>query len=271
MSSVIQSVEELIQQAPDRNNQEHFKAMWQVLTELRDRIARRFALRLDPSVADLGVYGSPDGSTQGHLTAWAGEEIDWMIHSFMGTPAHSFTNMHLTVWLGPQLDVPHFGMALGTIPDMFCYLDLVPRSDLSVDLDALDRYYQPRNATYLAFEADPSFRPFTSRALYMRQAQSRTSLCYMSEATPENLEKIRCAAHEQLDQWLAWVDAALPVPAEQQAQLAARDLHVRRTISERDPANVMGEKIFGKELTDRLVGTLWGQSRQLPRAGSWQQ
>jgi hypothetical protein len=162
-------------------------------------------------------------------------------------------------------------MALGTIPDMFVYLDLVPRADLLTNLDYLDRYYEPRNARFLDFEGDAEFKPFVSRTLYMRQAQSRTSLCYMAKPTPANLDKVRKAAHEMLDQWLSFVDEAKPVPVEKQAQLAARDLFVRRAISERDPANVMGEKIFGKQLTDRLVGILWGNGRVLKRAGSWQQ
>lgn len=269
MSSVILSVEELIAQSPERNNQAPFAAMWDVLKELRDKIATRFELALDPSVADLASYGS--GQTHGHLSAFAGPEIDWMIHAFMGAPSQGFTNMHLTVWLGPQVNVPHFGMALGTIPDMFCYLDLVPRVDLSIDLDYLDRYYEPQNASYLSYEADPAFRPFTSRTLYMRQAQSRTSLCYMAEPSAENLAKFRASAHALLDQWLAWVDAAPRVRVEDQAALAERDLFLRRSISERDPANVMGVKIFGQELTDRLVGTLWGKDRQSQRAGNWQQ
>ncbi len=194
-----------------------------------------------------------------------------MVHSFMGTPARSFSNMHLTVWLGPQIDVPHFGFALGTIPDLFCYLDLVPRADLVSDLDYLDRYYEPRNATKLRFEADEAFRPFVSRTLYMRQAQSQTSLCYTAKPTAEHIASVREAAHEMLDQWLGFVAQAKVLPASKQAELAARDLRVRRAISERDPANIMGEKIFGKELTNRLVGTLWGQGRALQRAGSWQQ
>lgn len=271
MSHVIQSVEELIKQSPDRNNQEYFTEMWKILCEVREKIDGRFTLQLDNSVADLEHYGSADGKTQGHLTALVGDEVDWMIHSYMGTPAQSFTNMHLTVWLGPQIDAPHFGMALGTIPDMFCYLDYLPRVDLMSDLDYLDRYFEPCNAQFLEFEADPSFKPFTSRSLYMRQAQSRTSLCYMAKTDQRNIDRIRTAAHTMIDRWLKNIDTARTVPVEQQAQLAARDLYVRRSISERDPANVMGEKIFGKPLTDRLVGALWGQNRQSNRAGSWQQ
>ncbi len=271
MTNVVQSVEELIQSAPGRNNEASFQTMWRILGDVRQKIADRFALTKHPSCADLADYGTPDGSTRGHLTAWTGDEIDWMIHSYMGTPAHSFSNMHLTVWLGPQIDAPHFGMALGTIPDMFVYLDYIPRTDVTVDLGYLDRYYEPQNKTFMDFEADPDFRPFVSRSLYMRQAQSRTSLCYMAPASASAIAKVEAAAHAAVDQWLLHVDAARQVPLAEQAALAARDQLVRRTIAQRDPANVMGEKIFGKELTDRLVGMLWGKELAANGAKGWQQ
>ncbi len=39
----------------------------------------------------------------------------------------------------------------------------------------------------------------------------------------------------------------------------------RKTIAERDPANIMAVRFFGQELTDRLVRALWGGDRELPR------
>jgi len=271
MSTKVQSVDELILQSPDRNNQAQFAEMWQILNEVRAKIDKHFNLTLDASVHDLANYGTKDGTTKGHLTAWSGDGVDWLIHSYMGTPARSFSNMHLTVWLGPEIDAPHFGMALGTIPDMFVYLDFIPRVDVTTDLEYLDRYYEPTNATFLEFEANPEFSPFVSRSLYMRQAQSRTSLCYKAEANATNIDLVRSAVHAKVDQWLQMVAKAKPVPVEAQAALAQRDLLVRRTIAQRDPANVMGEIIFGKQLTDRLVGTLWGQNRASKRPGAWQQ
>ena len=271
MSSVIQSVEELIDQTPDRDNKESFKQMWSLLGELRAKMEGRFDFKLDPSTSDLDQYTSLDGSATGHLEALTSDEMDWLIHSFIGTPSQSFSNMHLTAWLGPQTRVPHFGMALGTIPDMFVYLDYVPRVDVVADLDYLDLYLEPLNPAFLDFEADPEFTPFVSRTLYMRQAQTKASLCYMAKPTAANIAKVRDTAHTMMDRWLGWLDVAEKVPVMEQASLAERDLLIRKAIVERDPANVMGERLFGKELTERLVGTLWGAGRKTPRAGSWQQ
>ena len=55
------------------------------------------------------------------------------------------------------------------------------------------------------------------------------------------------------------------MPVERRERLAADDLARRRTIAERDPANVMGVRFFGPEMTDRLVRALWGGDRVLPR------
>ncbi|HRJ76461.1 MAG TPA: hypothetical protein PLX90_10705, partial [Anaerolineales bacterium] len=65
--------------------------------------------------------------------------------------------------------------------------------------------------------------------------------------------------------WLKYVDEAEPVPMEERAALAERDLHVRKAIVERDPANPIGEKLFSKQMADRLVRGLWGGDRTLPR------
>ena len=64
-----------------------------------------------------------------------------------------------------------------------------------------------------------------------------------------------------MDRWLGWVDSA-PVMAEsKRAVLSERDLIVRRAIAERDPDNKMAVQLFGANITDKLVQTLWGGDR----------
>ena len=73
------------------------------------------------------------------------------------------------------------------------------------------------------------------------------------------------ASHAHLDNWFTLVDEATQVSADERAALAERDLLIRRTITERDPANVVVDKLFGEELGQRLVRQLWGADRKLPR------
>ena len=61
------------------------------------------------------------------------------------------------------------------------------------------------------------------------------------------------------------MDAADPVPESQRAAQAERDLLIRRTICDLDPANIVAVNLFGEELAERLVRSLWGGDRVLPR------
>ena len=236
-----------------------------ILKGLRKKLDARFELTPDPSTANLQPYSSLDGATSGRLAAFTGPDIDWLVDSSIGDPKRSFSNMHLTVWLGPHIRAPHFGCAFGTMPDIFAYIDYVPRADVVTDLEHHDRYFETANESYVKLHSDARFRPFVSKALYMRTAQSPVSHCYLVEPDEDVIEMLAATAHEMLDRWLAFVAEAPEVPADERAALAARDLLVRRTVAERDPANAMGERLFGSEKTAELVSALWGGHRVLPR------
>ena len=65
-------------------------------------------------------------------------------------------------------------------------------------------------------------------------------------------------ARELGEGWLRAVATAEAVPEDRRAALAERDLLLRRSIVERDPANVVAERLLGPALTRRLVAALWG-------------
>ncbi|MGK7875160.1 MAG: red chlorophyll catabolite reductase [Xenococcaceae cyanobacterium] len=251
----------MIAPQPGIDNTSIFTRLWDILGELRQKLDARFELHPNPSTEKLKTYSAPDGETKGSLNTFSGSEVDWLVHSWIRNPKSSFSNMHLTIWLEPHIQVPHLAFALGTIPETFFYMDYIPRTDLSTDLEYLDRYYEPINATYLALQADPHLSSFISKNLYIRQVQSATSLCYTCTTTEDSLNLIRTVAHEMLDRWLIWVNEAKPVPVLERAALAERDLLVRRTVAERDPANKLVVQIFGSELTNTLVRALWGGDR----------
>ena len=267
MAGITQSIEEMIAARPNVDNREHFDALWGLLCEMMEKVRARFEIELDPCCRDLRPYkGLPGTGAEGYLGAYSGEEIDWLIHSWTGNPRMSFTNMHLTISLGPSIDVPHFGLAVGTVPDIFWYMDYMPRVDMLVNTDYADRYYYGEpNGTYIEMRGNSDFTPFVSREFYMRLAQSPNSICKNAPFTDENVATVRALAHRHLDRWLKWVDEAEPVPESEREALAARDQLVRRTICERDPANAIVDKLFAREMGDYLVRTLWGGTRTLPR------
>ncbi len=261
------SIAEMVAERPSVDNQTVFDALWHITTELKEKVFARFDLQPDPCAAAYQPYGGGENAPQGFLSTFAGPEIDWLVYSWIGTPNTSFTNMHLTINVGPQVDIPHFGFALGTAPDIFMYMDYLPRTDLWSDVGYLDKYYTETNKRFLQLQGDGRFSPFVSQDMSMRLFQSPTSNCYMVPPTDETIAIIRETAHEMIDRWLSWFDDAEPVPVEQRAALAARDLTMRQTICERDPANAIADRLFGKEMAAELVKTLWGGNRTLPRAG----
>jgi hypothetical protein len=259
------SLLELVDERPAVDTTGTFDVLWDTLAELRQKFDARFTVEQDPSTLDLSSYTSLDGNAKGSLRAYSGSEIDWFCHTWIGNPLYSFSNMHFSIWLGPQINVPHFGMAMGTMPDVFFYCDYVPRTDLMVDLDYLDRYYNPINDRYVALRADERFGQFVSKTPYMRQSQSQSSHCYLVKPEPDVLQTLRVLAHDMFDTWLELVDSAEPVPEADRAALAERDLFLRRSIADRDPANAMGDRLFGADMTTKLVRSLWGGDRVLPR------
>ena len=263
--STVKSLVELLAERPDVDTTGLFGQLSDVTRELSEKLQARFDLTADASTAPYRAYTSLDGQAKGSLNTFSGPEIDWLVHSHIGNPTHSFTNMHFTVWLGPQVKAPHFGMALGTMPDIFFYCDYVPRVDLMVDLEHLDRYYQPANARWLEWQSNPVYSQFVSKALYMRQSVSQVGFVYLNKPVQETVDAVRTVSHEMFDRWLRYVDEAEPVPATDRPALAKRDLFIRRAIAERDPANVVGERLFGKDNAERLVRGLWGGDRVNPR------
>lgn len=263
-ANILTSIEEMFDTSPALDREPTFNQLWALTCELFERVQARFELARDPSSADLTPYRGVDGA-RGHLANYVGPEVDWLTHSWTGNPKASFTNMHLTIGLGPHTDAPHFGFALGTTPDLFIYMDYLPRRDLPTRPDYADKYYAKANQAYLAMQANPAFRPFISRDFYTRATLSPASLCYGAAVSEATMATVRAAAHAHLDNWFELLDTATPLSGAERAAIAERDLLVRRTITERDPANVVVEKLFGKALGQRLVRQLWGGDRKLQR------
>jgi len=231
---------------------------------MAERVKARFELIPDPSVEEFHTYGVEGGPT-GSINAFTGPEVDWMVHSHLGNPSMGFTNLHLTCWLGPHTWVPHLGIAFGTLPDYWYFVDFVPRKDGLVEAEYLDRYYEPDNAEYMALRHEPGFSPFVSQTLYIRQSVSNTALCFVCERRPDTLGRMIELANGRLERWFEHLDAGDPVDPSERAALAARDLRVRRNVADRDPANIMGVRFFGEAMTERLVRSLWGGDRVNPR------
>ena len=117
-------------------------------------------------------------------------------------------------------------------------------------------YHAHWNERFLQTAADPRFRPFISKEIYIREALSPVGFCLEGEVSEANIAHVLKLAEAALVPWIDWVQAAPLVPIGERAALAARDHKVRETICRRDPANVVAERVLGKPMTDELVRVL---------------
>jgi len=251
---------------PAVDKRQTFDTLWGILGDMFARVSDRFELTPDPSSADLQPYKATDGSDAGgYLSTFAGPEIDWLVFSWVGNPRMSFTNMHLTVSLASKFEAPNLGLAFGTAPDLFMYMDYVPRVDLAANPDYMDKYYKELNAEHLRLHENDALATFISRDLYMRVTQTAASICFTAADNDSNIATLRETVHGLMDQWLANIEKSAILPESERPAQAARDESIRREIALRDPMNEMVERMFGVELSDKLVNALWGGNRKLPR------
>ncbi len=266
MSKSTKSLIDEIDANPGVDNSATFETLWGILGELFEKVRERFELEPDASTADLQPYEAIDGSgAGGFLSTFVGPDIDWLVFSWVGNPKMSFTNMHLTISLASKYDAPNLGLAFGTTPDLFMYMDFVPRKDLAANPDYMDKYYSEINEEHLRLHEDDQLTTFISRDLYMRVTQTPSSICFTAPDSDQNMQTIRDTAHKLVDQWLANVDKSGEVAAADRTAQAERDELIRKEIALRDPMNEMVERMYGKETSDKLVNALWGGNRALPR------
>ena len=154
---ILTPIIDLVEQSPDVDNRGVFNQLWAILDEMNSKIQARFELNLDPCSErfhDYKAIATSEDGAEGSLKTYSGPEVDWYVHSYIGSPESTFTNMHITLSLGPQTLVPNFGFALGTVPDLFMYMDYLPRVDLLSNIDYADQYYTEVNEEFLDLQED---------------------------------------------------------------------------------------------------------------------
>jgi len=243
------------------DNTETFRYLLNVRERAWEIIHTSIHVREDLKCKDIQQIPDPQGNIVGNIHTYTGEKIDWIVRSWIGRPETGFTNIHLTCWMNEETDVPHLGLALGTAPDVFCYVDFLPRYDPPLSFDHLNQYHETMNETWIALRRNPRYKTFTPVHLYTRSTLSPIAICGLLP-----FEDFRAVVEpimlQYVCQWVEFVKHAQPLDAEKRAAIKQRDILLRRTIVEKDPANVLADRLVGVPMRERLVRILHAEERE---------
>lgn len=245
---------------------EIFDAVMTTRDKVWEKIRSRLSLKEDMRCADLHAFNDLNGNPVGQMRTFTGDAspVDWIIHSNIGMPQNTFTNIHLTIYLNDSVDVPHLGMAFGTLPDAFFYIDPMPRYEPLAHPEHIEQYLAPLNDIYMELQSDlfeAGVKPFNAAMPFIRSSLSPVAL---AGVVPLDFyrENVEPKIFAYVEHWLQLVEAAKPVEdASQRAQLKQRDNLIRSNIVHLDPANPIAERLVGKPLADRLVRILCAEER----------
>lgn len=262
MSTDTKTIHEFLAENPDVDVSKAWERCFGILTGIKDRIAGRFPVQRHPSCAGREYYTSPDQRFEGSFSAYSGGGVEWLVHSWLGNRKASILDMNATCFLGQDTDTPHLIVIFGTIPKLFFYADYVPRRDLRVDTDYLDRYYGGEvNEAFLKLRGDSAFHWSVSHGTYMRALLSPVAQSLAGDLTDANIDKLEAYAEGFVGRWLAWLDQPRAVPPEQRAELQRHDHRVRALGYQRDPMNKLAENVFGADQVENMINMRMGAAQ----------
>lgn len=263
-SKQTKTIHEFLAENPDVDNSELWAKFWGILSEAKDRIVAELPVQPHPSSAGLDYWATDDESYEGAMNTFSGDAdngVEWLVHSWIGNRKNSILDMNLQVWLGPHIDVPHLILVFGTIPNIFFYSELVPRRDMMVDVDYLEKYYEPLNEDFLKLRGDDRFSYSVSHGSYMRAFASPVGHSYVADRTDDVVETLREVVNTRVDKWLEAVRTATPTDPAERAALRERDHKVRTYGYTLDPMNELSKKFLGAERVDELVAVRAGYAQ----------
>lgn len=257
----VQHLADVLDSRKPVDNTEVFNYLLNVREQAWEMVNNGLNLRRDMKCADIEQIPDLQGNVVGNMFTYTGDKIDWIVRSWIGKPEMGFTNIHLTCWVKDEIDVPHLGFALGTAPDIFCYVDYLPRYEPVISPSHLDQYHEAMNQKWIELRRNPAYKTFNPVHLYTRGTLSPIAICGLLPFADfkAHIESIML---DYVRNWVELVKNAKPVAPEKRAALKQRDELVRRTIVEKDPANVLADRMLGVPMRERLVRILHAGERE---------
>jgi len=251
----IKTITEFLAEQPNVDVSRAWERCWGIHSSIVDRVKARFAVDKHPSTAGSEYYTSLDGGMEGSFNAWSGPRIEWLVHSWLGNRKASLLDMNATAFLSQQNRVPHLIVIFGTVPKLFFYADYIPRVDLRTNLDYVNQYYEPANASAIRFRGLPNFTWNWSHGTYLRSLMSPVCTSVMGELNEENIATCESYLQEFVDRWFGWLDEAdqQPLPESDRLAQQAYDHYVREIGYRTDPMNVLAQRAFGPDEFQRRL------------------
>ncbi len=251
----IKTIHEFLADQPNVDVSGAWKRCWGIHAGIVDRVRTRFPVTKHPATLGREYYISLDGGMEGSFNAYTGSQVDWLVHSWLGNRKASLLDMNATVFLSQQNRVPHLVVIFGTVPKLFFYADYTPRLDLRMDLDYVNKYYEPANAAAIRLRGNPNFSWNWSHGTYLRSLMSPVATSIMGELNDANIDTCERYLEEFVGRWFGWLDEAEqdPLPESQRSAQQHYDYYVRETGYRTDPMNVLAQRAFGQAEFEKML------------------
>jgi hypothetical protein len=245
----IKTITEFLAEQPNVDVSRAWERCWGIHSGIVERVKTRLPVTRHPSTVGHEYYTSLDKSMEGSFNAYSGPRVEWLVHSWLGNRRASLLDMNATVFLSQQNRVPHLVIIFGTVPKLFFYADYTPRVDLRTNLDYVNKYYEPANASAIRFRGQTNFTWNWSHGTYLRGLMSPVCTSVMAELNEENITACENYLQEFVDRWFGWLDEAEahPLPATERLAQQKYDHYVREIGYRTDPMNVLAQRAFGPE------------------------
>lgn len=267
------TIMEFLAENPDVDVNNAWERCWGIQTGIIDRIRERFEVSKDLSCEGREYFTSEvhpeNGQLEGSFNSYTGENIDWLVHSWLGNRKRSILDINATAFLSQQTRVPHLTVIFGTIPRLYFYAEYTPRMDLRTNPDYLNKYYEPVNKDFLEFRDHANWTRFVSHGTYLRSLMSPICVSSHAELNDENIDFCETYLQTFIDRWFGWLDEAETVPLSERDALQTYDLKVRELGYRNDPMNVLPIQIFGAEEANRMLEMRIGVDQIKAVSGRW--
>jgi len=259
----IKTIHEFLAEQPDVDVSDAWKRCWAIQQRIVDGVRARYSVTEHPSTAGRDYYTSLDGGMEGSFNAWTGPQVDWLVHSWIGNRKASLLDINATVYLAQSNRVPHLVVIFGTVPKLFFYADYTPRVDLRMNLDYVNKYYEPANASALKMRGHPNFTWNWSHGTYLRGLMSPVCTSIMGELTDANIDICETYLREFVGRWHGWLDEAdrHPLPESERTAQQRYDFYVREQGYRTDPMNVLAQRAFGQQEFEKMLDLRCGMQQ----------